>query len=50
MKKRTKLLIVGASALALAAGGAGVASATGGGTVSPVGGTSGRVSFPPDSA
>ena len=30
MKKRTKLLIVGASALALAAGGAGVASATGG--------------------
>ena len=31
MKKRTKVLIVGASALALAAGGAGVASATGGG-------------------
>lgn len=31
MRKRTKLLIVGASALALAVGGAGVASATGGG-------------------
>jgi hypothetical protein len=31
MKKRTKVLLVGASALALAAGGAGVASATGGG-------------------
>jgi hypothetical protein len=31
MKKRTKALIVGASALALAAGGAGIASATGGG-------------------
>jgi hypothetical protein len=31
MKKRTKAVIVGASALALAAGGAGVASATGGG-------------------
>jgi len=31
MKKRSKVLIVGASALALAAGGAGVASATGGG-------------------
>lgn len=29
MKKRTKVVIVGASALALAAGGAGVASATG---------------------
>jgi len=31
MKKRIKVLLVGASALALAAGGAGVASATGGG-------------------
>jgi uncharacterized membrane protein YkoI len=31
MKKRTKVLLVGAAALALAAGGAGVASATGGG-------------------
>jgi hypothetical protein len=31
MKKRTKVLIVGASAVALAAGGAGIASATGGG-------------------
>ncbi len=31
MKKRTKVLLVGASTLALAAGGAGVASATGGG-------------------
>jgi hypothetical protein len=31
MKKRPKILIVGASALALAAGGTGVASATGGG-------------------
>jgi uncharacterized membrane protein YkoI len=31
MKKQTKILIVGVSALALAAGGAGVASATGGG-------------------
>lgn len=31
MKKRSKVLIVGASALALAAGGAGVAGATGGG-------------------
>jgi uncharacterized membrane protein YkoI len=31
MKKRTKFLIVGASALALGVGGAGVASATGGG-------------------
>ena len=31
MKKRTKVLLVGASALALAAGGAGVAGATGGG-------------------
>jgi uncharacterized membrane protein YkoI len=31
MKKRAKVLIVGASALALGAGGAGVASATGGG-------------------
>jgi uncharacterized membrane protein YkoI len=30
MKKRTKFLIVGASALALGVGGAGVASATGG--------------------
>ena len=32
MKKRSKFLIVGASALALGAGGAGVASATGGGS------------------
>lgn len=31
MNKRTKFLIVGASALALGAGGAGVAAATGGG-------------------
>ncbi len=31
MKKRSKVLIVGASALALAAGGAGIASATGSG-------------------
>jgi uncharacterized membrane protein YkoI len=31
MKKRTKVVIVGASALALAAGGAGIAGATGGG-------------------
>jgi uncharacterized membrane protein YkoI len=31
MTKRNKILIVGASALALAAGGAGVATATGGG-------------------
>jgi uncharacterized membrane protein YkoI len=31
MTKRTKLVIVGASALALAAGGAGIAGATGGG-------------------
>jgi uncharacterized membrane protein YkoI len=30
MKKRTKVLAIGASALALAAGGAGIASATGG--------------------
>jgi uncharacterized membrane protein YkoI len=30
MKKRTKVVIVGASALALAAGGAGIAGATGG--------------------
>jgi uncharacterized membrane protein YkoI len=31
MRKRTKLIVVGASALALAAGGAGIAGATGGG-------------------
>lgn len=31
MRKRTKVVVVGASALALAAGGAGIASATGGG-------------------
>jgi len=31
MKKRTKVVIVGASALAVAAGGAGIAGATGGG-------------------
>ncbi len=31
MKKRTKVVLVGASALALAAGGAGIAGATGGG-------------------
>jgi uncharacterized membrane protein YkoI len=31
MKKRTKVVIVGASALALAAGGTGISSATGGG-------------------
>jgi uncharacterized membrane protein YkoI len=31
MKNRTKFLLVGASALAIAAGGAGVAAATGGG-------------------
>ena len=31
MKKRSKVIVVGASALALAAGGAGIASATGGG-------------------
>jgi uncharacterized membrane protein YkoI len=30
VKKRTKLIVVGASALALAAGGAGIAGATGG--------------------
>jgi hypothetical protein len=36
MKQRTKLLIVGASALALAAGGAGVASATGGDDSHPI--------------
>ncbi|HMJ73107.1 MAG TPA: hypothetical protein VK471_07085 [Solirubrobacterales bacterium] len=33
MKKRTKVVVAGASALALAAGGAGVAEATGGGAV-----------------
>jgi hypothetical protein len=31
MKKRTKVVIIGASALALGAGGAGIAGATGGG-------------------
>jgi hypothetical protein len=39
VKKRTKLVIVGASALALAAGGAGIATATGGeGSESPIAG------------
>jgi hypothetical protein len=39
MKKRSKIIVVGASALALAAGGAGIASATGGGDSShPIGG------------
>jgi uncharacterized membrane protein YkoI len=39
MKKRSKVMAVGASALALAAGGAGIASATGGGDDShPIGG------------
>jgi uncharacterized membrane protein YkoI len=38
MKKRTKVVIVGASALALAAGGAGVASATGGDSSHPING------------
>ena len=38
MRKRTKLLIVGASALALAAGGAGVAGATGGEDSQPIAG------------
>jgi hypothetical protein len=36
MRKRTKLLIVGASVLALAAGGAGVAVATGGDDSHPI--------------
>jgi uncharacterized membrane protein YkoI len=36
MKKRTKVLIVGASVLALAAGGAGIASATGGDDSHPI--------------
>jgi uncharacterized membrane protein YkoI len=36
MKKRTKIVIVGASALALAAGGAGVAGATGGDDSHPI--------------
>jgi uncharacterized membrane protein YkoI len=36
MKKRTKVVIVGASALALAAGGAGIASATGGDSSHPI--------------
>jgi hypothetical protein len=38
MMKRRKLLIVGASALALAAGGAGVAGATGGDDSQPISG------------
>jgi hypothetical protein len=38
MRKRTKLLIVGASALALAAGGAGVAGATGSEDSHPIAG------------
>jgi len=38
MRKRTKIAIVGASALALAAGGAGVATATGGDDSHPIAG------------
>jgi uncharacterized membrane protein YkoI len=38
MKKRTKVVIVGASALALAAGGAGIAGATGGDSAHPISG------------
>ncbi len=38
MKKRSKVIVVGASALALAAGGAGIASATGGDDSHPIGG------------
>jgi uncharacterized membrane protein YkoI len=38
MKKRTKAMIVGASALALAAGGAGIAGATGGDDSHPIAG------------
>lgn len=36
MKRQTKILIVGASALALAAGGTGIASATGGDDSHPI--------------
>jgi hypothetical protein len=38
MRKRTKIVIVGASALALAAGGAGIATATGGDSAQPIAG------------